>query len=405
MFRRKRQMVPSRGYLRNADLLKYFAPFRALSISAAYLTPFFQEHGLSLAQIFALQSIFSAAVVLWEVPSGMIADKIGRARSIKLSVPVAAAAMIAYSYSDSFWWFVAWEVLLAVASGLFSGVDEALLYDSLKAEGFAGEDLKAAQAQLGQRVDAYGYAAIAAGVPVAWLFYSYYGVDSTLLVDGLLTLVGGWLAFRLKEPPRYNGGQTARRLSAWLAFQQLARNAEARWLVVLTAALGTATYLAFWLSAPYYEQLGIPAAWFAAVLAIRSLFKAWLSHRFQRQLRLRRNMLVYSLLIGLVLAAMASGLWWLAPAILGHDIVQALHKRPVTARLNLLMHPDHRATMNSLVNLVQRLSYAAAGPFVGLVADKSGLAAAFIMMGVSGTGLALLALFRLDRLRTFHERR
>lgn len=393
------------GYRRNADLLKYFAPFRALSISAAYLTPFFQDHGLSLAQIFWLQSIFSAAVVLWEIPSGVIADRIGRARSVKISVPIAAAAMVAYSLSDGFWWFVVWEVLLAMASGLLSGVDEALLHDSLRAEGYAGEALKTTQAQLGQRIDAYGYAAIAAGVPMAWLLYSQFGVESTLLADGLLTLLGGWFAFRLQEPPRYNGGQTAGRLSAWRAFRQLAGSAEARWLVTLATTLGTATYLAFWLTAPYYQQLGIPTAWFAAILAGRSLFKAWLSHRYQQQRRLGRNMLAYALLVGLVFAAMASGLWWLAPAVLGHDVTQSLHKRPVTSRLNMLMHPEHRATMNSLVNLVQRLSYALAGPIVGLVADKSGLAAAFMMMGVSGTAVALIALLRLDRLGTFHERR
>jgi MFS family permease len=78
-----------RHYSQNARWLLYLAPFRAMSISAAYLTPFFVEHGLSTAQIFLLQSIFSAAYLLWEIPSGMIADRLGRALSIKISAPIA----------------------------------------------------------------------------------------------------------------------------------------------------------------------------------------------------------------------------------------------------------------------------------------------------------------------------
>lgn len=45
-------------YKDNAKWLTYFAPFRALSISAAYLTPFSLHNGLNLAQVFLLQSVF-----------------------------------------------------------------------------------------------------------------------------------------------------------------------------------------------------------------------------------------------------------------------------------------------------------------------------------------------------------
>jgi MFS family permease len=90
-------------YRNNAKWLLYFAPFRNLSISAAYLTPFFLQHGLSLSQVFLLQSVFSIALLLWELPSGYIADRFGRAFAIKLSAPVAAVAMTAYGFSDRFW--------------------------------------------------------------------------------------------------------------------------------------------------------------------------------------------------------------------------------------------------------------------------------------------------------------
>jgi MFS family permease len=102
-------------YKDNAKWLIYFAPFKAMSVSAAYLTPFFLQKGLSLSQIFVLQSIFSVAFLVWELPSGLIADRLGRAFSIKLSAPIAASAMVAYGLSNQYWQFVVCELVLALA--------------------------------------------------------------------------------------------------------------------------------------------------------------------------------------------------------------------------------------------------------------------------------------------------
>lgn len=388
------------GYKQNAKWLVYFAPFRSLSISAAYLIPFFLEKGLSLSQVFLLQSIFSAAYLLWELPSGVVADRYGRALSIKLSVPVAAVAMIAYGLSGEFWQFVACELLLALANGLVSGVNTALLQDSLKADGRGDEFVK-----LSQRMDALGYAAVAIGVPVAILLVHYVSVSSTLVADGILTACGMVFALKLVEAPRYAARQEDERLTAWHAVCALGSNVEVRWLVVLGTALSAATYLAFWLSAPYFTELGVPVVYFSAILAVRSLWKAWLSHRFTQERHLERNMLGYAALVGLVYFAMASGQLWLVGLLLGHDVVQALHKQPLTNSLNVHMDQEFRATMNSTVNLVQRLVFAVAGPLVGLLADTAGLSVTFVVTGVACSTVAFVAIVRLHQLNTFNERR
>jgi MFS family permease len=384
----------------NAKWLLCLAPFRALSISAAYLTPFFLEKGMTLSEIFLLQSAFSLAYLLLEVPSGWFADRYGRAFSIRLSAPIAAVSMIAYGFSDHFWQFIVWEIALAVANSLLSGVDTALLTDSLKATGKERQYVRVAQ-----RIDALNYAATAVGVPIAFVLVHFYSISWTLVADGLLMFVGVFFSWKLVEAPRFNGGQEAERLSAWQSARQLARNAEARWLIVLGSVLSLATYLGFWLSAPYYTDLGIPVALFGALLAIRSLWKAWLSHRFHAERQLERSMATYAALAGLVYLAMASGQLWLAWAVLGHDMVQALHKQPVIKRLNGFFHDDHRATLNSVVNLWQRLLYTLAGPLVGLLVDRAGLRAGFIAVGLICSGAAFLALAKLRALQTFRQRR
>jgi len=194
-------------------------------------------------------------------------------------------------------------------------------------------------------------------------------------------------------------------LSAWHAMKQLARNAEARWLVVLGSALSASTYLAFWLSASYYASIGLPVVLFGAILGVRSLWKAWLSHRYTQERQIERNMTVYSALAGLVYVAMATGQLWLVWAVLGHDVVQSLQGQPITAQLNTHIQHEFRATMNSLVNLVQRLVYSLAGPLVGLLVDHAGLPAGFVATGVVCSAVAFVALAKLHTLGTFRHKR
>ncbi len=165
-----------RHYARNPLWLLRFAPFRGLSVSAAYLVPFFLERGLSLTEIFLLQSIFSVAVVLWELPSGYIADKLGRARTIQVSGPIAVVAMIAYGFSGEFWQMAACELLLAVANGLLSGADQALLYDSLKAEGKESE-----YERWSKRINSRLFLATALSLPLSIGLVSLFGVAATLI--------------------------------------------------------------------------------------------------------------------------------------------------------------------------------------------------------------------------------
>ncbi len=384
----------------NAKWLAYFAPFRMLSISAAYLTPFFLMNGLRMSQVFLLQSVFSVAYLLWEIPSGFVADKIGRARSIKLSVPIAAIAMIGYGLSHSFWQFAAWEVVLAIANGFISGADTALLMDSLIADGREEEFAKRSQ-----RINAFGFLGTAAAVPLAFLLVHFVSVASTLVADGVLVLIGAPFAWKLVEAPYHGLNEEAERVRVWQAAAAMAKNVEARWLVALTVALSSATYFAFWLTAPYYSKLGIPAVWFGTILAVRSLWKAWLSHTFVLRKHLERAVSAFALIGLVVYLAMASGQLWLVWAVLGHDLIQSLQSEPISGVLNQHIAARYRATMNSAVNVVQRLTFAAGGPIIGFIVDTAGLRAGLTVTGCVCGAFGLIAVTRLRFLKTLQPAR
>jgi len=381
------------AHRQNAKWLRWFAPFHALPVSAAYLSLFFLEKGLSLSEILALQTIFSIAVVVWEVPSGYFADRFGRAFSIKLSAPLAAGAMLAYAVGQSFWWFALCELLLAVADGLISGADTALLFDSLKSDGQADEF-----ARRDRQIRALGYFAPVAGAPVAFALAHWYGVSSTVIADGLLIIVGMIYAYRLVEAPRSSPSQAGEGKAAWRALTTLSQNARARWLITLTCMLSTATYFGFWLATPYYLSLHLRPEVFGLFLAIRSAFKAILSHFYKGG---KNRLVACTVIAGLVYLAMAAKQWWLLPAVLGHDIVQALHAQPIVARLNQQIDDRHRAMLNSAVNLTRRLTYAGVGPLCSLLIAQTSLQTSLVIMGASFSLVAAIALLRLRQLGTF----
>jgi MFS family permease len=371
----------------NVERLVWFAPFQNLSVSAAYLVPFFLEKGLSQTQIFTLQSIFSIAVVLWELPSGWLADRFGRALSIKLSVPLAGLAMTAYAFGDHWWQFVVCELLLAVANGLISGADTALLIDSLKADGREEQ----VEPTLHRR-SAWGFASLTLGVPLATVLVWRFGVAATIVADGLITLVGFWVIRNIRDPDLQHDDEHERLGNA---VRRIARNAEVRYVVLLGVALSTSTYLGFWLSATYYSAVGVPVVLFSALLAGRSLFKAWLSHRQTKRDVSDSALTGLVALSGLSYATMATLSPWLLLSVLAHDVVQARHRAPLRSRLNHHFSSRHRAALNSVVNLLERGAYAAVGPLVGLLVDKTGLRTSLVVTGFVCTAVAALALWQM----------
>ncbi len=384
-----------KSYTSNPKNLLWLAPFNGLTLSSAYIVPFFVMHGLSMTQIMTLQSLFSVAGFLWEVPSGYLADRFGRALCIKLSIPLATVGLLAYGTSSHFWQFALCEVALALSRGLISGVQTALLVDSLAADGRISE-----YRHYAQRFKALEYASVALGVPVAFVLVRYLGVASTVVGDGVLAAAGIVWALRLREAPRHVADSDVQAESLWHATKMLTARADVRRLLALGSVLSAATYFGFWLSAPYYASVGLPVGLYGLAFALRSAFKAWLSHHFAHR-PLEKLMGVHAVILIVVALCMALRQPWLAWAVLGHDVVQALHEQPITEQLNKHMAPQYRATLNSLSVLIRRSLYAAFGPLLGLAVDRWGVSVGVLVSGVICSAIAACLYVSLRRHRVF----
>ena len=105
-------------------------------------TLFLLDAGLTNAQAFAANAFFTAGLVLFEVPTGVVADMRGRRLSYLLGTLTLAISTLLYllmwRISAPFWAWAVSSALLGLGFTFFSGAVQAWLVDALKAHGYEG---------------------------------------------------------------------------------------------------------------------------------------------------------------------------------------------------------------------------------------------------------------------------
>jgi MFS family permease len=106
-------------------------------------TLFLLESGLSIFEVFIANAVFTAAMALFEVPTGVVADTRGRRVSFLLSESTIALGTLAYvgvaAVDGGLLLFCLAGVILGLGYTFYSGAVEAWLVDALKATGYSKE--------------------------------------------------------------------------------------------------------------------------------------------------------------------------------------------------------------------------------------------------------------------------
>ena len=84
---------------RNIGFLYTFRFFRDFLLIAPIIIPFYRANGLSAFQILLIQAVFSASVLVFEVPSGYFSDRIGRRRTLFIGGIAVVLGFVCYSLS------------------------------------------------------------------------------------------------------------------------------------------------------------------------------------------------------------------------------------------------------------------------------------------------------------------
>lgn len=356
--------------------------------------PFYQSNGLSLTQIYLLESIFSMEVLLLEVPTGYIADRWGRRRTLITATVFWCAGWLWYGAGFSFTHFLLGELFMGIGTSLSSGTTEAITYDSLLEINETERYRRVASQQSFAMFITEACASILGGVIAFWSLR----IPAWLTVGA--TITSFLLALALVEPYRHQKMEgTAHLRALWnIVTHTVIHHIPLRSIIVLHSILSTMTLSLFWLTQPYQTVVGLPLALFGmthATIVTAGAVAARETHRLSRWIDDRLFLVFIALLVVgcYVSLGTISALWGMAFFFLGRIAWGFLS--PLTSDMvNRMTSSDVRATVLSIRTLGSRLLFAITIPCLGLIADRTGiLSIAFTSIAIIGGGALILTFF------------
>ena len=374
-------------------------------------TLFLLDAGLSNTEAFAANAFFTLGQVVFEVPTGVVADVRGRRASYLLGASTLLVSTILYllmwQIQAPFWGWALSSALIGLGFTFFSGAVEAWLVDALGHHGyqsglesvFARGQATAGVAMLTGSV-AGGFLAQATNLGVPYLVRAGL-LGATLLAAALLMKDLGF------APKRGSGpiGEMRRVLRA--SIDGGWRRPPIRWVMLAAPfSMGVGIY-AFYALQPYLLELyGDPNAFgvagLAAAIVAGAQILGGLSVPLLRRLFARRT----DVLIGagvINVAALALIAWtssfWMAVALLVVWAVAFSAAGPMRqAYVNGLIPSEQRATVLSFDALMASSGGVVSQPGLGRVADVWGYSASYaVSAAVAVLAVPFLALARRER--------
>lgn len=342
-------------------------PWYSMALESLFWAPVFIllfSSRFSIAQVLQLEGIYYLAVVLLEVPSGYVSDRVGRKSTLMVAACLLAVAYAVFFLGDTFAVFVVAKILMAAGFSFKSGTDASFHYDSHQALGRSSifGDAEARVSSLNFR-----------GAAGAALLGGFAGMGN-LSVPFALSAIASFVAMGIMalcvEPTRSNE-RTSSGFGAQLG-QTLGKLADRnlRWLMGVAVLSIVLVHVPYEIYQPYVDMLsaerGMGPQMSPLIAGLHAfvvmLIGSWVARRsmvFRKRFGMRRTFLFSTLLQNLLILPAAI---FLHPAVafvlLLRNAPKGLYMAPLSAEVNDRIPTNLRATYLSLQSLVGRLCFA-----------------------------------------------
>jgi MFS family permease len=364
-------------------------------------TLFLLDAGLNNTEAFAANAFFTAGMVLFEVPTGVVADTWGRRASYLLGAFTLLASTLLYLWmwqieASLFGWAIA-SIAIGLGFTFFSGAVEAWLVDALAFHGhtdnlegvFAKGQSTTGVAMLSGSV-AGGYVAQLTNLGVPYLMRAV----MLVLVLAVAFVMMKDLGF---EPRKGQKPTNEMRRIVKASVDNGLRNRPVRWLMLAAPFSGGVGIYVFYAMQPYLLELfgdetayGI-AGLAAAIVAGAQILGGFLVPVIRRMFARRTHVLLFSAGVSvLVLAAIGlTGNFWVAIALLILWSLTLAASVPMRqAFMNGEIDSEQRATVLSFDSLMSSTGGVVAQPALGRAADVWSYGASYVV----SAGIQVVAL-------------
>ena len=375
----------------NARLFVWFRLLFNCRFYYPVYTVLFLDFGLNLEQFALLNVVWAVTIVLLEVPSGALADVLGRRNLVVLAAVLMVVEMIVFALLPVggpwvFWVFIANRVISGAAEAMASGADEALAYDSIPEEeqtvvwprvmarlsrwmalGFIVSSLIGAfvyDASSVNRVLSFvGWEHAALAKETTLKFPIYLCVLTALLCLGVTLAMREPQGRGVRHPSfRENvraSVQGIREAGLWIW-----RTPVPLLLMTLGFLLDSIVRLFYTVASNFYRLIGLPEASYGVISVASSLAAFFTTHWMEWLVRNRSSKFNFALVIamvswGLIVVAHPLPGWWgilaIAPLLLSMRFFQFF----LSHYLNEATSSERRATVLSFRGMSMNLAYGA----------------------------------------------
>ncbi len=371
-------------------------------------TIFLLDAGLSNLEAFAANAFFTAGMMIFEVPTGIVADTVGRRASYLLGTLTLTGSTLLYvllwQIEAPFWAWAGSSLLLGLGFTFFSGAVEAWLVDALTATGYTGQ-LETVFGR-GQMVSG---AAMLIGSVAGGLIASAASLGTPFVVRAAVLAVMFVVAFVMMHDVGFTpepGGQplAEMRKIASASIEGGWRVPAVKWLMVQSLFTGGVGIYGFYALQPYLLELyGDPEAYTvaglsAAIVAGAQILGGLAAPKIRGRFRKRTSALLVTATLSTITLALV-GVFEHFWAVIGLTVVWALlfaATMPIRqAYMNGLIPSRQRATILSFDSLMSSTGGVWAQPVLGRAADVWGYAPSYVLSaGISAFALPFIYLSR-----------
>jgi MFS family permease len=400
--------MPTPGSIQRTYLLLMLGNTLAASFIWGINTIFLLDAGLSNLEAFAANAFFTAGMVLFEVPTGIVADTVGRRASYLLGTLTLAASTLLYvllwQMEAPFWQWAVASTLIGLGFTFFSGAVEAWLVDALTATGFEGE----LETVFGRGQIVSG-AAMLTGSVAGGFIAQLTSLGVPFVLRGVVLVAMFAVAFRLMHDVGFapeKGGRpiTEMRKIASASIEFGWRVPAVKWLMVESLFTGGVGFYAFYALQPYLLELygdpeayaiaGLVAAIVAGSQILGGVAAPWIRRRFHRRTSALIAMAATSTLT-LALIGVVESLWPVIGLIVIWGLLFAASMPIRQTYLNGLIPSRQRATILSFDSLTSSIGGVWSQPVLGRAADVWSYPSSYLLgAGISAVAVPALALSR-----------
>lgn len=366
-------------FFRNYFLSRFLFDF---VFAYAIYNLFFNINGLSVLQISLLLAWWALNAMLFEVPSGALADKWSRRKMLTIAPLLKAICFCLWFLAKgNFWVYGLGFSFWALGSAFTSGTAEAMLYDHLT---FLKQEKKY-EKYLGKK-KFYFYLALGVSI-IFGGFIAHYKISWAIIFSVIPLLLSSFFAWFIKEEKKtLSTGEIKYFQHIKIALKELRTDRVLAFFMVYLVGISLFSGVEEY-DQLYYKLIGLPVFAFGIIGFCWSLFNAFgsrLAHKIKNKCFIfwLMPLLGFILLSLVALIVKVQAIIFLLLAYFLYSPVRVLIESKIQQRIKT----QSRATITSLSSFLIELSGVTLAPIFGLIGKSFGLPAIYF-------GFALLLLF------------